>query len=113
MESMSYKEELRTVSLASLEKRKLRDDLAVCKTQRRVDGGASLCSLVTNDKTCRNGIKLHQGRFRLDIRKKLFTVRVVKHWKWLPKKMLDASCLSVFKKYLDNAFNNMLTFSQP
>lgn len=38
MESMSYKEELRTVSLASLEKRKLRDDLAVCKTQRRVDG---------------------------------------------------------------------------
>lgn len=50
MESMSYKEELRTVSLASLEKRKLRDDLAVCKTQRRVDGGASLCSLVTNNR---------------------------------------------------------------
>jgi len=37
-----------------------------------------------------NGFKLEEGRFRLDIGKKLFTVRMVRHWNRLPSKTVHA-----------------------
>ncbi|KFQ66508.1 hypothetical protein N335_13656, partial [Phaethon lepturus] len=55
-----------------------------------------------------NGPKLHQGRFRLDIRKHSFRERVVKNWNSLPREVVDVPCLSEFKRHLDNALNNML-----
>ncbi|KFM13662.1 hypothetical protein AS27_12502, partial [Aptenodytes forsteri] len=55
-----------------------------------------------------NGFKLKEGMFRLGIRKKFFTVRVVRHWNSLPREVVDAPSLEMFKARLDEALSNLV-----
>ncbi|KFR11592.1 hypothetical protein N306_03212, partial [Opisthocomus hoazin] len=55
-----------------------------------------------------NSSKLKEGRFRLDIRMKFFTMRVVKHWHRLPREAVAAPSLEVLKARLDGALSSQV-----
>ncbi|KFW12623.1 hypothetical protein N326_06273, partial [Eurypyga helias] len=55
-----------------------------------------------------NRFKLKAGRFRLDIRKKFFPERVVRHWRRLPREAVDAPSLEVLKARLEEALSNLV-----
>jgi len=63
---------------------------------------------VCTDKMRGNAFKLEESRFRLDIRKKFFTVRMVRHCSKLPREVLDAPSLEAFKARLDRALSNVV-----
>jgi len=52
--------------------------------------GDRLFSRACCNRTRGNGFKVKEGRFRLDIRKKFFTMWVVRHRKRLPRESVDA-----------------------
>ena len=70
--------------------------------------GERLFTCVDSDRTRGSGFKLRQGTFRLEIRRKFFTPRVVRPWHRLPREVVDAPSLEAFQARLDVALGSLL-----
>ncbi|GAB0176432.1 mitochondrial enolase superfamily member 1 [Grus japonensis] len=107
LEHLSYEDRLRKLGLFSLEKRRLQGVLRPAFQYLKKAGGG-LFTRAYSDRTRGNGFKLKDSSFRLDIRKKCFTVGVVRHWNRLPRQAVDAPSLDVFKARLDGALGKLV-----
>ena len=111
LQHLPYNDRLRELGLFSLEKRRLRGDLIAAF--QYLNGaykqeGSQLFERVDNSRTRGNGFKLGEGRFRLDGRVKFLTMRVVRCWNGLPREVVDAPSLEMFKARLDEALGNLV-----
>jgi len=70
--------------------------------------GVGLFSQVTSDRMKASNLKLHEGKFRLDIRKNFFTRRVSKHWKRLLMEVVDSPSLELFKRSVDVVLRDVI-----
>ncbi|KFV79096.1 hypothetical protein N308_13263, partial [Struthio camelus australis] len=55
-----------------------------------------------------NGHKLKHRKFCLNMRKNFLTVRVTERWNRLPREVVEAPSLEIFKTHLDVILGNML-----
>ena len=102
LEHPPYKDRLRELGLFHLEKRRLQGDLIAAlqylKRDYKKEGNLPFAR-VDSDRTRGSGLKLKEGRFRLDTGGKFFTMRVVRCWN---------TSLEVFKASLDAARSNLV-----
>ena len=109
LEYLPCGDRLRGLGLFNLENR-ARNHIAAFQYLKRAyrKAGGGLFIRTCSNRTREKGFKLEEGRFRLDTRKKLFTVSVVRHRNRLPREVVDAPSTEAFRARLDGALSNLV-----
>jgi len=106
LEHLSYKERLRELGLFNVKKRRLQGDLINAYKYLKggcQEDGARLFSVVPSD-----GHKLKHRKFRLNMRKNFFPLRVTEHWNRRPREVVESPSLEIFKTRLDKVLSSLL-----
>jgi len=111
LENLSYEKRLRELGLFSLKKRSLRGDLI--NAYKDLNGGCQedgdkLFSVVPSNWRRGNGHKLKHRKFRLNMRKNFFPLRVTEHCNRLPREVVESPSLEIFKPRLDKFLCSLL-----
>jgi len=104
LEHLSCEEMLRELGSFSLEQRRCWKGVIAAfqyLNEAYETGGGKLFTRASRNRRRRNGFKLSKDRFRLAIRKKLFTRRMLSHCNRLPRIAVDSPYLGVFEVRLD------------
>ena len=102
---------MRELGLFSVGKRRLRGDLSAAFQDLQgayKQEGRQLFERGDKSRTRGNGLRLKEGRFRLDVRGKFFTVRGVRCWNSCSERLwVPCPSLEVFKARLDGALGSL------
>ena len=71
-------------------------------------GEAGHFSVVHGDRTRGNGMKVQHRKFRMNVQKNFFTVRVTEHWNSLPREVVESPSLEIFRTRLDAELCDMM-----
>ena len=111
LQHLPYKDRLRELRLLSLEKGRLRGDLSAAFQDLKgayKQEGRQLFERGDKSRTRGNGVKLKDGRLRLDVRGKFFAMKVVRCWNSCPERLwMPRPSVEVLKARLDGAVGSL------
>lgn len=102
----SYEERLKLLQLETLDQRRQKLDL--CKTYKIIYGHSDLDArnffdlTINNNQTRTNGLKIRPEKCRYNKRKYFFSNRVTNAWNKLPRAVVTAHNVALFKSQIDN-----------